>query len=146
MSLWWMCSWAQEEIWKISSNVPRRPSKAMKASAWLNIAFSQLDIMGTCSSSPIILPMMSPFAKALGTTPKTWLPPKNAVIDTPPINPKLPPSCTKWIFLSASTSPRWFPDSKNSFSFPGLDPPKTQMTWGTCHFYTLLYLLNVWVE
>jgi hypothetical protein len=20
------------------------------------------------------------------------------------------------------------------------------MTWGTCHFYTLLYLLNVWVE
>jgi hypothetical protein len=28
--------------------------------------------------------MMSPFAKALGTTPKTWLSPKNTVIDTPP--------------------------------------------------------------
>jgi hypothetical protein len=27
--------------------------------------------------------MMSPFAKALGTTPKTWLPLKNAAIDTP---------------------------------------------------------------
>jgi hypothetical protein len=27
---------------------------------------------------------MSHFAKALGTTPKTWLPPKNTVIDTPP--------------------------------------------------------------
>ena len=53
------------------------------------------DIMGTCSSSPIILPMMSPFAKALGTTPKTWLPPKNAAIDTPFINPRLPPPYTK---------------------------------------------------
>jgi hypothetical protein len=29
--------------------------------------------------------MMSPFAKTLGMTPKTWLPPKNAAIDTPPL-------------------------------------------------------------
>jgi hypothetical protein len=28
--------------------------------------------------------MMSSFAKALGTTPKTWLLPKNAAIDTHP--------------------------------------------------------------
>jgi hypothetical protein len=63
----------------------------------------------------------------LGTTPKTWLPPKNAAIDTPPINPRSPPPYTKWIFPSASTWPRWFTDSKNSFSFPGLDPPKTQI-------------------
>jgi hypothetical protein len=28
--------------------------------------------------------MMSPFVKALGTTPKIWLPPKNTAIDTPP--------------------------------------------------------------
>jgi len=115
MGLWWMCSWAQEEIWKISFNVPRPPGKAMKASTWLNIAFSQSDIVGTCSSSPIVLPMMSPFAKALGTTPKTWLPPKNTAIDTPPINPRLPPPYTKWIFLLASTWPRWFADFKNSF-------------------------------
>jgi hypothetical protein len=33
--------------------------------------------------------MMSPFAKALGTTPKTWLSLRNAAIDTPPINPRL---------------------------------------------------------
>jgi hypothetical protein len=85
----------------------------------------------------------------LGTTPKTWLPPKNAAIETPPVNPRLPPPYTKWIFLSASTWPRWFANSKNSFSFPGLDPPKTQIffyfrNWGTCHFDTLLYLLNEW--
>ena len=55
--------------------------------------------MGTYSSSSIVLPMMSPFAKPLGTTPKTWLPPKNTVIDThPPIKPRLPPPYTKWIF------------------------------------------------
>jgi hypothetical protein len=41
---------------------------------------------------------MSPFAKALGTTPKTWLPSKNAVIDTPPINPRLPPAYTNESF------------------------------------------------
>jgi len=85
MGLWWMCSWAQEEVWKISSNVPRPPGKAMKVSAWLNIAFNRLDIMEICSSSPIVFPMMSPFAKTLGTTPKTWLPPKNAAINTPPL-------------------------------------------------------------
>jgi len=84
MGLWWMSSWVQEEIWKISSNVPRPPSKAMKASAWLNIVFNQSDIVETCSSSPIVFPMMSSFAKALGTTPKTWLLPKNAAIDTHP--------------------------------------------------------------
>ena len=100
ISLWWMCSWAQEEIWKISSNVPRPPGKAMKASAWLNIAFILSDILETCSSSSIVFPMMSPFAKALGTTSKTWLPPKNATINTPRINPRLPPPYTKWIFLS----------------------------------------------
>jgi len=122
-----MCSWAQEEIWKIYSNVPRPPGKVMKASAWLNIAFSRSDIVETCSFSPIFFPMMSPFAKALGTTPKTLLPPKNATIDTPPINPRLPPPYTKWIFLSASTWPRWFTDFKNSFSFLGLDPQKTQI-------------------
>jgi hypothetical protein len=71
--------------------------------------------------------MMSSSAKALGTTPKTWLPPKKTAIETPPINPRLPPPYTKWIFLSASTQPRWFTDSKNSFSFPRLDPPKTQI-------------------
>jgi len=112
---------------KISSNVPRPLGKAMKTSAWLNIVFSRSDIVETCSSSPIIFPMMSPFAKALGTTPKTWLPPKNATIDKPLINPRLPSPYTKWIFLSASTWPRWFADSKNSFSFPGMDPPKTQI-------------------
>ena len=32
-----------------------------------------------------------------------------------------------WLHHSASTWPRWFADSKNSFSFPGLDPPKTQI-------------------
>jgi len=127
MGLWWMCRWAQEEIWKISSNVPRPPGKAMKASAWLNIAFIRSNIVETYSSSPIVFPMMSPFAKALETTPKTWLPPKNTAIDTPPINPRLPPPYTKWIFLSANTWPRWFADSKNSFSFPRLDPPKTQI-------------------
>jgi hypothetical protein len=63
----------------------------------------------------------------LGTTPKTWLPPKNVAINTPLINPRLPPPYTKWIFLSASTWPRWFVDYKNSFSFPWLDPPKTQI-------------------
>jgi len=84
ISLWWMCSWAQEEIWKISYNVPRPPGKAMKASTWLNIAFIRSDIVETCSSSPIVFPLMSHFAKALGTTPKTWLPPKNTAIDTPP--------------------------------------------------------------
>jgi len=68
MGLWWICSWAHGEIWKISSNVSRPPWKAIKAS----------DIVETCNSSLIIFPMMSPFAKALGTTPKTWLPPKNA--------------------------------------------------------------------
>jgi len=45
--------------------------KAMKALTWLNIAFIQSDIVETCSSSPIIFPMMSPLAKALGMTPKT---------------------------------------------------------------------------
>jgi len=59
-------------------------------------------------------------------TPKTWLPPKNTAIDTLPIYPRLPPPYTKWIFLSARTWPRWCVDSKNSFSFLGLDPPKTQ--------------------
>ena len=83
MGLWWMCSWAQEEIWKISSNVPRPPGKAMKALAWLNNAFIRSDIVGTYNSSPIIFLMMSPCTKALGTTPKTWLPPKNTAIDTP---------------------------------------------------------------
>jgi len=57
----------------------------MKASTWLNIVFNRLDIVETCSSSPIVFPMMSHFAKALGMTPKTWLPPKNAAIDTPPL-------------------------------------------------------------
>jgi len=84
MGLWWMCSWAQEEIWKISSNVPRPPGKAMKASTWLNIAVIRSNIVETCSSSPIVFPMMSLFAKALGTTSKTWLPPKNTAIDTTP--------------------------------------------------------------
>ena len=144
MGLWWMCSWAQEEIWKISSNVPRPPGKAMKASARLNIVFIRSDIVETCSSSPIVFPMMSYFAKALRMTPKTWLPPKNAVIDThPPINPRMPPPYTKWIFLLASTRPRWFVDSKNYFSFLGMDPPKTQkkfMLWLkeltiSTHFY-----------
>jgi len=63
---------------------------------------------------------------------------------TPPINPRLSPSYTKWIFLLASTWPRWFADSKNSISFSGLDPPKTQiflMWWLeepaiSTHFYT----------
>ena len=90
MDLWWMCSWAQEEIWKISSNVPRPPGQAMQALTWLNIAFIRLDIVETCSSSPIVFPMMSSFAKVLGTTPKTWLPPKNTAIEPPPINPRLP--------------------------------------------------------
>jgi hypothetical protein len=124
-----MCSWAQEEIWKISSNVPRPPGKAMKASAWLNIAFNRSYIVETCSSSPIVFPMMSPFVKASGTTPKTWLPHKNTAIATPPINPRLPPPYTKWIFLSANTWPRWFADSKNSFSFQDWIHRKHKYLW-----------------
>jgi len=73
----------QEEIWKISSSVLRPPGKVMKASTWLNIVVLRLDILETCSSSPIVFSMMSPSAKALGTTPKTWLLPKNATIETP---------------------------------------------------------------
>ena len=42
----------------------RPPSTTMKALTWLNIAFIQSDIVGTCSSSPIVFPMMFPFAKA----------------------------------------------------------------------------------
>ena len=56
----------------------------MKASTCLNIVFIQSDIVETCSSSSIVFPMMSLCAKALGTTPKTWLHPKKAIIDTPP--------------------------------------------------------------
>jgi len=103
IGLRWMWSWAQEKIWKISFNVPRPHGKAMKAPTCVNIAFIQSDIVKTCSFSPIIFLMMSRFAKALGTTPKTWLPPKNTAIDISPINPRLPPLYTKWIFLSAST-------------------------------------------
>ena len=62
----------------------RPPGKAMKVSAWLNIVFIRSDIVRTCNSSPIIFPMMSPCAKASGTTPKIWLPPKNAAFDTSP--------------------------------------------------------------
>jgi len=80
-----MCSWAQEEIWKIFSNVLRPPGKAMKASAWLNIAFNRSDIVETCSSSPIVLPMMSPFAKALGTTPKLDCLLKMQLLTHPPL-------------------------------------------------------------
>jgi len=69
-----MCSWAQEEIWKISSSVPIPPGKAMKASTCLNIVFSRSDIVETCSSSPIVFPRRSFFAKTLGTAPKSWLP------------------------------------------------------------------------
>jgi hypothetical protein len=47
--------------------------------------------------------MRSTLTKAFGMTPKTWLPPKNAVVDTLLINLRLPPPYTKWIFLSAST-------------------------------------------
>ena len=65
--------------------MPRPSGKAMKVSAWLNIVFIRSDIVETCSFSPIVFPMMSSFAKALGTTPKTWLPPKNAAIGTPPL-------------------------------------------------------------
>jgi len=151
MGLWWICSWASEEIWKISSNVPRPPGKAMKASSWLNIVVIRSDIVETYSSSPIVFPMISTLAKALGTTPKTWLPYKNTAIDTTLINPRLPPPYTKWIFLSVSTWPRWFVDSKNSFSFPGLDPPKTQTIFivraeDTSICYTPLFLVVVWVE
>jgi len=119
-----MWSWAQEEIWKISSNMPKPPGKTMKTSTWLNIVFIRSDIVKTCNSSPIVFPMMSPFAKALRMTSKTWLSPKNTAIHTPLINPRLPPPYTKWIFRLASTWPRWFADSKNSISFPRLDPPK----------------------
>ena len=97
-----MYSWAQEKIEKISSNMPRPPGKAMKASTCLNIVFIRSDIVETCSSSPFVFQMMFPFAKALGTTPKTWLSFKNVIVDTLPINPMQPPLYTKWIFLSAS--------------------------------------------
>ena len=73
------------ENMKVLFQCPKPPSKAMKASTWLNIAFSRSDIVGICNSSLIVFPMMSPCAKTLGTTPKTWLPPKNAAIDTPPL-------------------------------------------------------------
>jgi hypothetical protein len=150
MGLWWMCSWAQEEIWKISSNVPRPPDKTMKASAWLNNAFSRSDIMGTYSSSPIVLPMMSLFAKTLGTTPKTWLPSKHTAIDTHPINQRLPPHT-----LNESFS-QLLPDQDDLLILKTLflsqDWIHRKHKYFLCddlrnyHFYTLLYLLNVWVE
>jgi hypothetical protein len=46
----------------------------MKASTCLNIVFSRSDIVETCSSSPIVFPRRSFFAKTLGTAPKSWLP------------------------------------------------------------------------
>jgi len=49
-----MFSWAQEEIWNISSKVPRPPGQAMKTSTWLNIIDSFSDIVETCSSSPAV--------------------------------------------------------------------------------------------
>ena len=104
----------------MSFNVPRPPGKAMKATIWSNIAFIRLDIVEIYSSSPTIFPMISILAKTMGMIPKTWLPPKNAIVNTFPINPRLPPPYTKWIFHSASTWPRWFTNSKNSFSFTGL--------------------------
>jgi len=127
IGLWWMFSWAQEEIWKISSNVPRPPGKVMKTSAWLNIGVNWSDIVKICSSSLIVFPMMCLLAKALGTTPKLDCLLIIQLLIHPPINPKLPPPYTKWIFLLANTRPRWFVDSKNTFSFPGFDPPKTQI-------------------
>ena len=51
--------------------------------------------METYNSSLIVFAMMSPYAKALGMTPKTLLPIKNAAVDTLPINPRLPPPYTK---------------------------------------------------
>jgi hypothetical protein len=66
-------------------------------------------------------------AKAFEMIPKTWLSSKNAVVDTFYINPRLPLLYIKWIFLSVSTRLRWLEDFKNSFSFPRLDTPKTQI-------------------
>jgi len=57
----------------------------MKVSAWLNIAFNRSDIVETCSSSLVVFPIISPFAKALGMTPKTWLPPKIQLLTHPPL-------------------------------------------------------------
>jgi hypothetical protein len=62
----------------------------------------------------------------LGTTPKTWLPPKNAAIDTPPTTQ----GCLRHT-LNESFS-QLIPDQDDmlilkTLSFPGLDPPKTQI-------------------
>ena len=96
------------ENMKISSNVPRLPGKAIKASTWLNIAFIRLFFL-LC---PYLL-------KLWGQLPKLDCLLKRQL--------STHPSYTKWIFLSASTWPRWFAASKNVIFFPGLDPPKTQI-------------------
>jgi hypothetical protein len=70
----------------ISSNVPRPFGKAMQTSTWWNIAVIRSDIVKTCSSALIVFLMMSTLAKAFGMIPKTWLPPKNTVVDSAPLN------------------------------------------------------------
>ena len=141
-----MFSWAQEEIWNISSKVPKQPVKAMKASAWLNIIDSRSDIVDTCYSSLTVFPMMSHSAKALGTNPKTWLPLKNTVIDTPPLTQ----GCLPYK-LNESFS-QLVPDQDDflilkTLSFPGLDPPKTQIffTLGTDEPAISTRFYNCWM-
>ena len=118
-----MCSWTQEEIWKISSNVPRPPGKTMKASTWLNIEFIWLDVMETCSSLQLFFQWCPPLLKLWGRPPKL-----DYLLKIQLLTPlQLTQGCLPHILNEASTWPRWFVDSKNSFSFLRLDPPKTQI-------------------
>jgi len=82
--LFFLLPWSYQNI---SSNVLRPLGKAMQASTWWNIAVIRSDIVKTCRSILIIFLMMSTLAKAFGMIPKTWLPPKNTVVD----KPRLPP-------------------------------------------------------
>jgi len=121
-----MFSWAQEEIWNIFSIVPRPPSKAMKASAWSNIAFIRSDIVETVVSFQLFFWWYPLWLKLLEWYPKLDCLLKIQLLTHSPINPRLLSPYTKWIFLLVYTWPRWFANSKNS-SFPWLDPLKTQI-------------------
>ena len=127
----------------------------MKDCSWsINYSAGAAEIMiyhaEDVRNSPIVFPMMSPFAKALGTTSKLDCLLKMQLLVHTPLNQGCLPHT-----LNESFS-QLVPDQDDLlilklFFFPMTGSTENTnisylMTWGTCHFYTLLYLLNVWVE
>ena len=122
-----MFKFAQDSTITISSNLPKPPGKAIKASVWLIISTSRSDIPGTISSSLFDGPIRFASAKGFGMIPRTGLPPSYATFEMIPISPRLPPPYTKCIFLSAKTRPNFYAASMYCGLVTTLVPQNTQM-------------------